>query len=152
MTMSIPGNRMALVTGANKGIGLAIAKGLAQRGFHVWITARDRQRGEAAVKQLKAEGLSVQLLVMDVADDVSVQQAATTLSAVTDRLDVLINNAGVLLDVSATPTQTSLSDMKATFEVNLFGPVRVTQAFLPLLRAAKQAGWLCWGAGWDRLR
>lgn len=62
MTMNIPGNRMALVTGANKGIGLAIAKGLAQRGFHVWIRARDRQRGEAAVKQLKAEGLSVNCL------------------------------------------------------------------------------------------
>lgn len=147
MTVNTSGNRTALVTGANKGIGLAIAKGLAQRGFHVWITARDQLRGEEAVKQLQAEGLSVQLLMMDVADDVSVQQAAAALSTATDRLDVLINNAGVLLDVSATPTQTRLSDMKATFDVNLFGPVRVTQAFLPLLRAAKQARVVMLGSG-----
>lgn len=147
MTVNTSDNRTALVTGANKGIGLAIARELARLGFHVWITARDRLRGEKAVEQLQAEGLSVQVLMMDVADDLSVQQATAALSAATDRLDVLINNAGVLLDVSATPTQTHLSDMKATFEVNLFGPVRVTQAFLPLLRTAKQARVIMLGSG-----
>ncbi|HBW7321352.1 TPA: SDR family NAD(P)-dependent oxidoreductase, partial [Klebsiella pneumoniae] len=147
MTAKTSDNRTALITGANKGIGLAIAKGLARQGFRVWITARDRRRGEEAVQQLKAEGLTVQLLIMDVTDDASVQQAAAILSAVTDRLDVLINNAGVLLDVSATPSQTRLSDMKNTFEVNFFGPVRVTQAFLPLLQTAENASVIMLGSG-----
>jgi len=139
--------RTALITGANKGIGLATARALAQRGFHVWITARDRLRGEKAIEQLRAEGLSAELLVMDVTDGMSVQRAAVTLSASTDKLDILINNAGVLLDASAPPSQTRISDMKDTFEVNLFGPVRVTQAFLPLLRAADNASVIMLGSG-----
>ncbi|WP_225990787.1 SDR family oxidoreductase [Enterobacter hormaechei] len=147
MTETPLNNRTALITGANKGIGLAIAKGLARQGFRVWITARDRRRGEEAVQYLQAEGLTVQLLIMDVTDDVSVQQAAATLSSATNSLDILVNNAGVLLDASATPSETRMSELKHTFEVNFFGPIRVTQAFLPLLQAAENASVIMLGSG-----
>jgi NAD(P)-dependent dehydrogenase (short-subunit alcohol dehydrogenase family) len=131
--------RQALVTGANKGIGFAIARGLAEAGFFVWIGARDRQRGEGAVAVLRDAGLDAGLLELDVADEASVQFAAATLASEINALDVLVNNAGIAVDMTKTPSQVRMEDMKAVYEVNLFGPVRVTQAFLPLLKAADQA-------------
>jgi len=131
--------KQALVTGANKGLGLAIARGLAKAGMSVWMGARDRARGEEAVRALKGEGLDVQLLEIDVADDDSVSRAAQTLASKIGALDVLVNNAGILLSVSTPPSEMAMEDIKATYEVNLFGPVRVTQAFLPLLKAAPEA-------------
>jgi NAD(P)-dependent dehydrogenase (short-subunit alcohol dehydrogenase family) len=131
--------RQALVTGANKGIGFAIAKGLAEAGMSVWLGSRDRLRGEEAVARLRAQGLDVQLLELDVADEASVRRAAATLAGEIGALDVLVNNAGVLVDVTTPPSKVRMEDMKAVFEVNLFGPVRVTQAVLPLLKAAQGA-------------
>ncbi|WP_455826318.1 SDR family oxidoreductase [Pseudomonas graminis] len=131
--------RQALVTGANKGIGLAIAKGLADAGFFVWIGARNRSRGEQAVAQLHRAGLAAGLLELDVAVEASVHQAAATLSAQIGALDILINNAGIAVDMTKAPSEVRMQDMKAVYEVNLFGPVRVTQAFLPLLKNADQA-------------
>lgn len=139
--------RQALVTGANKGIGLAIARGLAQEGMCVWIGARDQVRGELAVAQLSQEGHDVNFLQLDVADEESVRNAAQSLSAKIEALDVLINNAGIAVDMTLPPSQIRMEDMKAVFEVNLFGPVRVTQAFLPLLKAAKQARIVMMGSG-----
>lgn len=130
--------RQALVTGANKGIGLAIAKGLAEAGFFVWIGARDRSRGEQAVAQLRYDGLDASLLELDVADEDSVYRAAAVLSEQVAALDVLINNAGIASDMSKAPSEVRMQDMKAVYEVNLFGPVRVTQAFLPLMKKADQ--------------
>ncbi|WP_312885920.1 SDR family NAD(P)-dependent oxidoreductase [Rhizobium leguminosarum] len=94
------GKKQALVTGANKGIGFAIAKGLAEQGMTVWIGARDPERGEKAVAQLRGDGPDVRLLVIDVADDTSVREAATRLSEEIDALHVLVNNAGILVDVT----------------------------------------------------
>jgi NAD(P)-dependent dehydrogenase (short-subunit alcohol dehydrogenase family) len=131
--------RQALVTGANKGIGLAIAKGLAEAGFFVWIGARDRSRGEQAVAQLRNAGLDAGLLEIDVAIEDSVYQAAAMLSEQIGALDILINNAGIAVDMTKAPSEVRMQDMKAVYEVNLFGPVRVTQAFLPLLKKADQA-------------
>jgi NAD(P)-dependent dehydrogenase (short-subunit alcohol dehydrogenase family) len=131
--------RQALVTGANKGIGLAIAKGLAEEGFFVWIGARDRSRGEQAVAQLRDAGLDAGLLELDVAVEDSVYRAAATLSAQIGALDVLVNNAGIAVDMTKAPSEVRMQDMKAVYEVNVFGPVRVTQAFLPLLKNADQA-------------
>ncbi|MCS3471537.1 NAD(P)-dependent dehydrogenase (short-subunit alcohol dehydrogenase family) [Pseudomonas sp. JUb42] len=131
--------RQALVTGANKGIGFAIAKGLAEAGMSVWLGSRDRLRGEEAVARLRAQGLDVQLLELDVADEASVRRAAAILAGEIGALDVLVNNAGVLVDVTTPPSKVRMEDMKAVFEVNLFGPVRVTQAVLPLLKAAQGA-------------
>lgn len=139
--------RQALVTGANKGIGLAIARGLAQEGMTVWIGARDQVRGELAVAQLRQEGHDVNFLELDVADEESVRDAARTLSTKIDALDVLINNAGIAVDMTLPPSQIRMEDMKAVFEVNLFGPVRVTQAFLPLLKSANQARIVMMGSG-----
>ncbi|CRL99981.1 MULTISPECIES: SDR family oxidoreductase [Pseudomonas] len=131
--------RQALVTGANKGIGLAIAKGLAEAGFFVWIGARDRSRGEQAVAQLRNIGLDADLLDLDVAVEDSVYRAAAILSEQIGALDILINNAGIAVDMTKAPSEVRMQDMKAVYEVNLFGPVRVTQAFLPLLKKADQA-------------
>jgi NAD(P)-dependent dehydrogenase (short-subunit alcohol dehydrogenase family) len=131
--------RQALVTGANKGIGLAIAKGLCQAGFFVWVGARDRSRGEQAVADLRDAGLDVDLLELDVADQASVHRAAETLAAQIGALDILVNNAGIAVDMTKAPSEVRMEDMKAVYEVNVFGPVRVTQAFLPLLKAADQA-------------
>lgn len=131
--------RQALVTGANKGIGLAIAKGLAEAGFFVWIGARDRSRGKQAVAQLRCAGLDAGLLEIDVAIEDSVYQAAAMLSEQIDALDILVNNAGIAVDMTKAPSEVRMQDMKAVYDVNLFGPVRVTQALLPLLKKADQA-------------
>lgn len=139
--------RQALVTGANKGIGLAIARGLAEAGMSVWIGARDRVRGQQAVQELRDDGLDVRLLEIDVADNTSVQRAAAMLSAEIDALHVLVNNAGILVDATTPPSQVRMDDVKATFEVNLFGPIRVTQAFIPLLKAAADARVVMMGSG-----
>ena len=137
----------ALVTGANKGIGFAIAKGLAEQGMTVWMGARDHERGEKAVAQLRDDGLDVRLIVIDVADDTSVRQAATRLSGEIDALHVLVNNAGILVDVTTPPSQVTMEAIKSTFEVNLFDPIRVTQAFVPLLKAAGEARIVMMGSG-----
>lgn len=139
--------RQALVTGADKGIGLAIARGLAQAGMTVWLGARDRVRGEAAVQGLQSEALDVRLLEIDVADDDSVRRAAEAVGSEIEALDVLVNNAGIIIDPAAPPSQARMADVKATHEVNLFGPIRVTQAFIPLLKAAGQARVVMMGSG-----
>jgi len=141
------GKRQALVTGANKGIGLAIARGLAQAGLSVWIGARDRARGEEAVGQLRAEGLDVRFLEIDVADENSVRRAAETVASETGVLHVLVNNAGIILDRTRPPSEARMEDIKATFEVNLYGAIRVTQAFLPLMKAGKDGRIVNMGSG-----
>jgi len=135
----MPDKRQALITGANKGIGLAIARKLAQEGFAVWIGARDPMRGADAVRALVDEGLDAHLLEIDIADHGSVLRAAAELSARIGALHVLVNNAGIILDAAMPPSEVSIKAVKSTYEVNLFGPIRVTQAFLPLLKAAGDA-------------
>lgn len=137
----------ALITGANKGIGFAIAKGLAEQGMTVWIGARDPERGEAAVAELTKDGLDARFLAIDVADDASVENAVTRLSNEIDALHVLVNNAGILVDISTPPSQIPMEDIRSTFEVNLFGPIRVTQAVIPLLKAARDARVVMMGSG-----
>ncbi|WP_186024594.1 SDR family oxidoreductase [Burkholderia gladioli] len=128
----------ALVTGANKGIGREIVRQLAGRGYTVWMGCRDAQRGEQAVQELKQAGMDVHLLEIDVADDESVARAARALAGQTDHLDALVNNAGIL-GPRAHALEESTTQMLATYQVNVFGAVRVTQAFLGLLKAARCA-------------
>ncbi|TPM36908.1 SDR family NAD(P)-dependent oxidoreductase [Mesorhizobium sp. B2-3-4] len=139
----------ALVTGANKGIGLETARRLAAMGFKVWLGARDSRRGTAAAEALAGEGFDVEWLELDVTSDESVAAAASAVAARTPSLDVLVNNAGIApgyVDAlgrdgryERPPSLEDVADMKATYDVNVFGPVRVTQAFLPLLEAAPAA-------------
>jgi NAD(P)-dependent dehydrogenase (short-subunit alcohol dehydrogenase family) len=132
----------ALVTGANRGIGLAAARELARRGFFVWLGARDPDRGRAAESELRGEGLDVAFLALDVVDEASVRTAAATVAARTPALDVLINNAAVSRERDAAgrrvypPSALPMANLRETFDVNFFGAVAVTQAFLPLLRRA----------------
>lgn len=137
----------ALVTGANKGIGLEIARRLAADGYSVWLGSRDRDRGEAAAASLAAAGYAANVLELDVTDDDSVARAATALAQQTGHLDVLVNNAGVVVGGQQLPSVEPVRDMKETYEVNVFGPVRVTQAFLPLLKASKAGRIVMMGSG-----
>lgn len=131
--------KTALVTGANKGIGREIARRLAVDGYTVWLGCRDAGRGEAAAGELRQASGDIRVLPLDVADDASVTKAAAVLAGETDRLDVLVNNAGIALDIGVAPSALDMETLRGTYEVNLFGPVRVTQAFLPLLKAAPAA-------------
>jgi len=130
--------KTALITGANKGIGREIARQLAKKGYAVWLGCRDAERGEKAAAALRNEGLEAQALLLDVTNDASVKAAALTYGKASDTLDVLVNNAGVATGGYTVPSEASLEDMHAVYEVNVFGPVRVTQAFLPYLRKAGQ--------------
>jgi len=138
----MPGQLTALVTGANRGIGLAAARQLAERGYRVWLGARDPERGRAAEADLRADGLDVRFVQLDVADEAQVRAAARTVEAETPALDVLINNAAISRERAPgaarpyAPSELPLAALKETFDVNLFGAVAVTQAFLPLIRRA----------------
>jgi NAD(P)-dependent dehydrogenase (short-subunit alcohol dehydrogenase family) len=100
----------------------------------VWLGARDERLGQEAVASLQAEGAQALFVQLDVTDDDSVRKAAERVTQTSGRLDVLVNNAGVGLDRGASPSALNIEVLKKTYEVNVFGPVRVTQAFLPLLR------------------
>jgi NAD(P)-dependent dehydrogenase (short-subunit alcohol dehydrogenase family) len=125
--------RVALVTGANKGIGLEIARQLARAGMAVLVGARDEARGRAAAEKLRAEGLDARPLRLDVTDGRSVAAAAASLERDPGRLDILVNNAGIAID-DGPPSRVSEDVLRRTYETNVFGVVRVIQAMLPLLR------------------
>ena len=120
----------ALVTGANKGIGFEIARALRSEGVDVIIGARNRQRGEEA-----ATSLGVGFVELDVTDDGSVARAATEVESGGGTLDILVNNAGTLLELDhRDPAGVPIELVRQTYETNVFGVIRVTNAFLPLLR------------------
>ena len=128
-------DKIALITGANKGIGFETTRQLAKTGVHVLLGSRDRGKGVQAALKLQAEGLSVEALSIDVTHLGSIGEAAREVERKHGRLDILINNAGVLLDdLSKKPSEQTLEAWRKTFDANLFGLVAVTQAFLPLLR------------------
>ncbi len=127
--------RLALVTGANKGIGYAVAAGLGQRGYTVLLGARDDRRGREAADRLCADGVDARSLVLDITDDASVGHAARAITAMHGSLDVLVNNAAVKLELAPSPpSECPLELVRDTFETNVFGTIRVTLAMLPLLR------------------
>jgi NAD(P)-dependent dehydrogenase (short-subunit alcohol dehydrogenase family) len=120
-----------LITGGNRGLGFEIARRLIEAGQTVWIGARDAARGRAA-----ADRLGARFVRLDVTDDGSVRAAAETIRAEAGHLDILINNAGILGEVTS-PEEMTVEHMRPVYETNVFGTVRVTRAFLPLLRAAE---------------
>jgi NAD(P)-dependent dehydrogenase (short-subunit alcohol dehydrogenase family) len=125
--------KVALVTGANKGIGYEIARGLAARGSTVLLGARDASRRDAAVGRLADEGLEVTGIELDVTDAATIEAAAKTVEERYGRLDVLVNNAGITGGFSQTPGGGGLDEVRKAFEVNVFGVLAVTDAMLPLL-------------------
>jgi NAD(P)-dependent dehydrogenase (short-subunit alcohol dehydrogenase family) len=127
--------KTVLITGANRSIGFEAARQLLQQGYYVYLGARDLRKGQQAVAQLHAEGLTqVEPLAIDVADPASVAAARQALGQKTEVLDVLINNAGILGGMVQPATSTPVSLIKEVFETNVFGVIEVTQAFLDLLR------------------
>ncbi len=135
-------SKIALVTGANKGIGRGAAEQLAAQGMTVLIGARDLQRGEEAAAALRAAGGDVHALALDVTDPATIQAAAKHIEERFGHLDVLINNAGItgsgqVSPMDATdqvPSTVELEMVRAVFETNVFGVIAVTNAMLPLLR------------------
>lgn len=132
-------NKTALITGANKSLGFETARELAKAGYRIFLGARDKTRGEEAVAQLKAEGLDkVELLIIDVSDQASVDHAKAELEGKLDSLDVLINNAGILGGMQQSALTVSVDTAKEVYETNVFGPMRVTQAFIELLKKSDE--------------
>lgn len=127
--------KIALITGANKGIGLETARQLAQQKYTVLLGSRDAAKGEAAAESLRKEGLEVKAIAIDVSNGASIQEAAQAVAAEYGHLDALINNAGIMTDdPTKKVSEQSLGAWRQTFETNLFGVIATTQAFLPLLR------------------
>jgi NAD(P)-dependent dehydrogenase (short-subunit alcohol dehydrogenase family) len=127
-------NRIVLITGANKGIGLATARELARAGHTVLIGARDPQRGTEAADGLTAEGLDARFVHLDVTDPATAAAAAALITAEYGRLDTLVNNAGVARDWQRSPEDLPVEAVRETYETNVFGAVTVINAMLPLLR------------------
>ena len=129
---------IALVTGANKGIGFEIARVLADQGMQVILGSRNLERGKQAVSDLKDQGLDVDLLEIDVSKSESISSAVKTLVETYDRLDVLINNAGILHRDEGLGSSTVLgvpgTILKETFETNFFGLIDLTQQLVPMLK------------------
>ncbi|HEX6962120.1 MAG TPA: SDR family NAD(P)-dependent oxidoreductase [Lacipirellula sp.] len=132
----IESRRIGLVTGANRGIGFETARQLAARGFHVVIAARDETNGQGAVERIHAAGGKATFLPLDVNSSNSIHDAASRFAAIADHLDVLINNAGVYPDYGANILTIPRKQMVQTLGTNAFGPLEVSQTFLPYLQDA----------------
>jgi NAD(P)-dependent dehydrogenase (short-subunit alcohol dehydrogenase family) len=131
--------KSAFVTGANKGIGLEVAKLLAQHGFFVYIGSRKIESGEAAVQQLKATGLtSLAAVQVDVTSPDSIRAARAAIGEQTPVLDVLVNNAGISGGMAQSALHATPEQFRAVFETNVFGVAGVTQAFIDLLEKSPQ--------------
>lgn len=123
--------RIALITGANKGLGKEVARQLGHKDFRVYLGSRDHARGEQAASELAAERIDVTPIQLDVTNDDDVTALYENLLGAHGRLDVLVNNAGIL--VARPAFEVTVKEMKETYETNVFGVVRVIHAMLPLL-------------------
>src|SRR5260370_32914158 len=137
--------RIALVTGANKGIGFEVVRDLARKGFHVFLGARNEKAGEAAAEKLRAEGVkeeygenkrhgAITVLKIDVSKPESIRRAAEEFSRKSDRLDTLVNNAGILLDDDKDVLMIAPEIFETTLRTNTLGALLVAQAFVPRLK------------------
>jgi len=131
--------RIALVTGANKGIGFEVARDLARKGFHVFLGARNEKAGQAAVEKLQGEntarsGITATLIKIDISKPDSIRRAAEEFSRKSDRLDTLVNNAGILLDDDKDVLMVAPEIFETTLRTNTLGALLVSQAFVPFLK------------------
>jgi len=130
------GKKVALISGANKGIGLETARQLGKQGITVLLGARDLAKGEAAAEQLKKDGIDVRAVKFDVVNAADIKAAAERVEKEFGKLDILINNAGVMFEPIGGNNSSTVSEkvLRDTFETNFFSSVAVTNAFLPLLK------------------
>ena len=131
--------KIALVTGANRGIGFETARQLGREGIKVLLGSRSEEKGREAEVKLKNEGLDVELIRLDVDDPKTHQSAAKFIEATYGRLDILVNNAGILIDINgsgepAPASKTSQDIFRKTFDTNFFNTIALTQTFLPLIK------------------
>jgi NAD(P)-dependent dehydrogenase (short-subunit alcohol dehydrogenase family) len=137
--MATPSKRIALVTGANKGLGFEIARQIGRTGVTVLLGARNKSVGEEAAAKLTAEGIDARLIAIDVADYASIEAAAGSIITGFGRLDILVNNAGIN-DPSDGPVPTARLDaVERVLRKNFLGALAVTQAMLPLLHKSEAA-------------
>jgi NAD(P)-dependent dehydrogenase (short-subunit alcohol dehydrogenase family) len=130
----VPDEKIALVTGANKGIGFEIARQLGELGVTVLLGARDEGRGKQAASSLAARGVTVVPLRVDVTNGACIVDAAEEIERQYGQLDILVNNAGIAGSFSGPPSAVTVGQMREVYETNVFGLVAVTNAMLPLLR------------------
>jgi NAD(P)-dependent dehydrogenase (short-subunit alcohol dehydrogenase family) len=128
--------KIALITGANKGLGFEMARQLGQAGVSVFLAARDPQKGEAAAEKLRGQGLDVQFIKLDVTNKADHVAVLAFLERKFGRLDILINNAGISAESLGSGKVSTTTDdvIHRTFETNFFAPVALTQVLLPLLK------------------
>lgn len=130
-------SRVALVTGATRGIGLETVRQLAEAGVHTLLAGRDRQKAVAAALTLQTQGLPVEAIALDVTDADSITAAVREVEQRHGRLDILVNNAGILVDdFDRKVSEQTLDVWHRTFDTNVFGLIATTQAFLPLLHTS----------------
>ena len=141
--------KTALITGANRGIGYAIAQGLLKADFQVIIGSRSLDQGKAAAEKLNSP--SVSAVEIDIAEDESINQAFNELNGKIDRLDVLVNNAGIYPDNGFNILTIDRDLLIKTLNVNTFGAIKTTQIFLPLLEKADQARVINYSSGYGQL-
>lgn len=129
--------KIALITGANKGLGFETARQLGGQNIRVLVGARDETRGQEAAEKLRAEGFAAEFVLLDVVDEKTHRAAAKFIEENYGKLDILINNAGIVLEtLTGTPSEVSLETLRETFDTNFFGVIAVTKAFLPLIKKA----------------
>ena len=141
MSTSSNGSKVALVTGATRGIGFETVRQLAQAGVHTLLAGRDRAKAVDAALKLQGEGLPVEAIALDVTDAASIGAAVQEIDRKFGRLDILVNNAGIIVEDKTLPrpSQQSVAAWRETFNTNVFAVVETTQAFLPLLHKAPAA-------------
>jgi NAD(P)-dependent dehydrogenase (short-subunit alcohol dehydrogenase family) len=126
--------KIAIVTGGNRGIGFEICRQLARMGIKVILTARDESKGKDAVRKLQYEGLDVVFYSLDITDEQSIKRLAGWVEQTFNRIDILINNAAINIDEDCTALKADINKIKETMETNVYGPLRLCQALLPIMR------------------
>jgi NAD(P)-dependent dehydrogenase (short-subunit alcohol dehydrogenase family) len=134
------GVKVALISGANKGLGLETGRQLGKLGYTVLLGSRDALKGEVAARQLRDDGVDARVVKLDVVKQSDIEAAAAMIEAEFGKLDVLVNNAGVMIEkgwTKNTTSETTMENLRATFETNLFAVFAVTKAMLPLLKKSE---------------